>query len=67
MTPFDDHLTIKIQTKKRNGLKISGVPSQKNSTSWTLFKLALGLIILCFIYCCSKVNGSFIQMLFPGY
>lgn len=30
MTPFDDHLTIKTQTKKRNGLKISGAPNQES-------------------------------------
>lgn len=27
MTPFDNHLTIKTQTKKRNGQRISGTPS----------------------------------------
>lgn len=27
MTPFDNHLTIKTQTKKKNGQRISGSPS----------------------------------------
>ena len=28
MTPFDNHLTMKTQTKKRNGQRISGTPRQ---------------------------------------
>lgn len=31
MTPFDNHLTIKTQTKKRNGQRISGTSSQLES------------------------------------
>ena len=31
MSPFDNHLTIKTQTKKRNGQRISGTPSQLES------------------------------------
>ena len=28
MTPFDNHLTMKTQTKKRTGQRISGTPRQ---------------------------------------
>lgn len=31
MTPFDNHLTMKTQTKKRNGQRISGTPRQLES------------------------------------
>lgn len=31
MTPFDNHLTIKTQTKKRNGQRISGTSRQLES------------------------------------
>lgn len=31
MTHFDTHLTIKTQTKKRNGQRVSGTPSRLES------------------------------------
>lgn len=31
MTPFDNHLTIKTQTKKKNGHGVSGTPRQLES------------------------------------
>lgn len=40
MTHFDNHLSIKTQTKKRNGQRISGTPSQLESYCLNIIQIS---------------------------